>query len=558
MTSLQNYHGRIKIMKQVKYALFLLLMMSLLMFLVACSDRSSSDDQGNDESQTESSQETNENDEDANEEENKASGGVLHIAINAAPPTLDQPTSTATASRDATRLIFESLVATDSEFRPVPVLAESIETDDNQTYVFKLRQGIKFHNGKEMTAEDVVASMYRWMEKSTVTGNVFNDATWTAEDDYTVVLELAAPSTLTLDTMASAKQAAGIMPKEVIEAATAEGVQEFIGTGPYKLVEWKQDQYIHYERYEDYQPVDMEPDGLIGRKEALVDEIYIHIVPDTSTRLAGLQSGEYDFIYGVPFDNYDQLVNDPNFETLLTPSSNHILVFNKVEGISTNFKLRQAINTGLNADDIMMAAFPNKDFYWLDSGYMDVNIVNWASTAGSEYYNQNDMEKAKQMLQDMGYNGEEFRLMATRDYDHHYNSAVVIYEQLKEMGINASLEIYDWPTLNDKMDNDLGAWDAFVTSSSTVSTPPQLIALSPSFGGGVNDQKVIDLMKQIENAPTIEEAQALWDELQLYAWEELLPIVNLGGFNALYAYSNKIEGVTATTGPIFWNVSKSE
>src|SRR5690606_25547427 len=106
-----------------------------------------------------------------------------------------------------------------ADFNTVPMLAESIESDDNQTYTFHLRQGVKFHNGEEMLAEDVVASMYRWMEKSGLTGNIFNDATWTAQDDYTVVLELAQPSSLTLDTMASAKQAAGIMPKETVESA---------------------------------------------------------------------------------------------------------------------------------------------------------------------------------------------------------------------------------------------------------------------------------------------------------------------------------------------------
>ena len=491
-------------------------------------------------------------------EDEASTGGILKIALDAAPPTLDQPTSTATASRDTTRLIFESLVATDSDFQPQPMLAESIETDDNQTFTFNLRQGVKFHNGKEMTSEDVVASMERWLEKSTITGNIFNDATWTATDDYTVVLELVEPSTLTLDTMASAKQAAGIMPKEIVEAAPPEGINEFIGTGPFEFVEWKQDQYIHFKKFEDYQPVDMEADGLVGKKEALVDEIYFYIVPDTSTRLAGLQTGEYDFAYGIPYDNYDQLESDPNLETVLTPAANEMLVFNKVEGKSTNVELRKVINTALNNEEVMMAAFPNQDFFWLDSGYMDVNISNWASDAGSDYYNQNDPEKAKQMLEEIGYNGEEFRIMTTRDYDHHYNVGVVIHEQLTNLGINATLDVYDWPTLNDKMENDLGAWDAFITSSSTVSTPPQLIALSPSFGGGVNEPKVGEALKAIENAPTLEEAQQLWDELQLYAWEELLPIVHLGGYNTLYGHSNKVEGLTTTTGPIFWNVTKAE
>lgn len=102
-----------------------------------------------------------------------------------------------------------------------------------------------------MTAEDVVASMNRWLEKSSITGNIFKGATFEATNQYTVVLRLQQPSPLALDTMATAKMAAAIMPKEVVESAPPEGVTEYIGTGPYKFVEWKQDQYIHFTKFED-------------------------------------------------------------------------------------------------------------------------------------------------------------------------------------------------------------------------------------------------------------------------------------------------------------------
>lgn len=531
-------------MNKCKQSILFMLLLFVALVLAACG--SDSDDDATD------------SDGDDGDNETVESGGTLNVAIDAPPPTLDQPTSTATAARDTSRLIFESLVTTNGDHEPVPMLAESIDTDDNQTYTFKLREGILFHNGDEMTADDVVASMERWMEKSTITGNIFIDATWTAEDDYTVVLELVSPSSLTLDTLASAKQAAGIMPKDIVESAPAEGVEEYIGTGPFKFSEWVQDQYIVFEKYDDYQPVDAEADGLSGKKEALVDEIYFHLVPDTSTRVNGLLTGEYDFAFGVPYDNYDQFLDDPDFETILTPSANHLLGLNNTQGIASDLEMREVVNTALDIEEILMAAYPHDDFYWLDSGYMDVNIVNWASTAGSEYYNQSDPEKAKQMLEDMGYDGEEFRIMVTRDYDHHYSSAVVMQEQLNQIGMNAVLNVVDWPTLLDMRENDLGAWDAFVTTSSTVSTPPQLIALSPSWAGGVNDDHVGEQMAAIENAATTEEAQDIWDELQLYAWEELLPVIQIGGFHALYAQSSKVSEVTTSNGPIFWNVSISE
>src|SRR5690625_652612 len=202
-----------------------------------------------------------------------ATGGTLNIAIDAPPPTLDWPSNPATATRDTARLIYETLLTTTENFEVQPMLAESVETDDNQTYTFKLREGIKFHNGQEMTSEDVVASMERWLEQSTITGNIFIDATWTAEDDYTVVLELKHPSSLTLDTLASAKQAAIIMPKEAVEAAGAEEPEEHIGTGPFQFDEWQQDRHLIFKKFPDYQPREEEADGLAGKREALVDEI---------------------------------------------------------------------------------------------------------------------------------------------------------------------------------------------------------------------------------------------------------------------------------------------
>src|SRR5690625_3248536 len=172
-------------MRFIKNGLFVMLLF-LLAVLTGCGEASpQSDENGKEE-----------------KEEETTSGGTLDVALDATPPTLEPSMNAATATRDTTRLMFESLVTTDSEFQPEPMLAESIDvSDDNKEYTFHLRQGIIFHNGDEMIAEDVIASMERWLENSKVSGNLFDDATWEEEDDYTVVLELAEPSPLTLDTL---------------------------------------------------------------------------------------------------------------------------------------------------------------------------------------------------------------------------------------------------------------------------------------------------------------------------------------------------------------------
>lgn len=174
--------------------------------------------------------------------------------------------------------MFETLVTTDSDYKAVPMLAEFVDiSEDNKTYTFKLREGVKFHNGDEMLGEDVIASMERWVEKSSVTGSMFEGATWEADGDYTVVLQLESPSVFVLDTMASQKMAAAIMPKEIVEEADADGVKEYIGTGPYKFVDWKQDQYIHFTKNEDYQP-EMNLQMVYQVKKLLISMTFICIL----------------------------------------------------------------------------------------------------------------------------------------------------------------------------------------------------------------------------------------------------------------------------------------
>lgn len=495
----------------------------------------------------------------SSEEEKAVGGGELRIALSAQPPTLDQPATTSTSTRDLARLVFETLLTTNSKFQAVPMLAESVDvSDDSKLYTFHLRKGVKFHNGKEMTSEDVVASMYRWLEKSSITGSIFDGATFEAQDDYTVVLELARSSALALDTMASAKMAAAIMPKEIVEAASpTDGVAEYIGTGPFKFEEWKTDQYIHFTKYDDYQAVEGEPDGLAGKKEALVDDIYFDFVGDAATRLAGLRTGEYDIAYAMQYDDYQQLLDDPKMNPVLEKVGEFVLVYNKVEGPASDLKMRQAINAALNIDEIMMAAYTNKDIYWLDPGYMTRDIVNWKSDAGNEFYYENDPEKAKKLLEEMGYNNEEFKLMTSRDYPHFYNAAVVIQEQLTKIGVNVKLEVFDWPTFADKQ-NKTGDWDALITSFGTVTTPTQLLTISPTYSGGVNNDTILDLAEKIGTSSTQEEAKQLWDELQGYAWEQHMPVSVLGGYNALYGETSEVTGFFSFLGGVYWNVGLEE
>lgn len=485
-------------------------------------------------------------------------GGDLRVGITAQPPSIDTHITTATLAQDVARNIYESLVTLNANYQPVPMLAETIEkSEDGTTYTFQLREGVPFHNGEEMTAEDVVASMNRWMEHANSGKAMVDHATFEAEDAYTVVLKLKEPMVDVLDIMADGSQIAAVMPKEVIASAGADGVTEYVGTGPFKFEEWKQDQYIHLSKFDDYQALDTPADGLSGKKEALVENIYFEFVSDPSTRTAGIQTGEYDIITDAPYDHYEQLKKDASIKTYIHQSGNTALVYNKKHGLFADAAFRKAVNAALDADKIMKAAYAHEDLYRLGSGYMNENQIDWFSDAGEEAYNQGDAEKAKRLLQEAGYNGEKVTILLTRDYEDYYNAGVVMKEQLDQIGLNTELDIYDWPTVMERR-NDPENWDLLVAGFPNFTTPTILPYLSPHWVGWTDDDEIAELLERVQTSENKEKAKQHWDELQGYVWTEYLPISVYGSFNQVIATTDKVEGFSEFENGVLWNTRVAE
>ena len=523
--------------KNIRVVTFLLLILVVAMF--GCS----SEDQATDSGSGDSGEEV--------------IGGDIQVAFYQQPPSLDIHMTTSAASYMVGRHIYEGLMALTEDYESVPMLAESVdESDDGLTYTFHLREGVKFHNDKEMMAEDVVASMDRWMEVNTSAELIFGGATWEEDGDYTVVLTLDKPATGVLESLAAVLQAPVIMPKEVIDEADVTGVQDYIGTGPFKFVEWEQDQQIHLERFADYEPIDMEPSGLAGKKEALVDNIYFELVLDASTRLAGITTGQYDAAYALSNDDYDQLTNDENINTYESPSGNSYLIFNKHEPSKfTDPILRQAVNAALNIDEIMLGGFANEALFDLDHGFMSHYAKSWYSESGKEHFNQHDIDLAKELLEEAGYDGEEVVLLTDRTHPTIYGMAVVVQEQLSQIGIPVELESYDWATVSEKR-TDPENWDFYINNVPEVVIPAQLLPLSATWPGWADEEKFVNLQEEIITASSEEEAYDIWSDLQEYAWSEYVPVVKFGNYYSLDVATNKLEGVTSFQNLIFWNTKK--
>lgn len=179
----------------------------------------------------------------------------MRVAINSEPPTLDPARTVSTASIGVTMHIYETLYTFDENFESQPVLADSYEVnDDNTKYTFKLKEGINFHDGSEMTAEDVAASMNYWKADTSKAADLLPEGDFEVVDDYTVEVEFVEPNTELLTLMSSITYFPAIRPSEAFDGEIAEsGIDDnFIGTGPYEYVDWVHDQYVEVKRFDNY------------------------------------------------------------------------------------------------------------------------------------------------------------------------------------------------------------------------------------------------------------------------------------------------------------------
>src|SRR5437016_3137168 len=183
-------------------------------------------------------------------------GGVLRIGNLGEPPSLDPHWGTQTITEVLANNVFEGLYALDEGYRPIPMLADGMPTvsKDGLTYGIRLRKGVKFHNGKEVTSDDVVASLLRWGKRSVYGKSLFAQvADFKATDTYAVEFKLKEKSAIVVISLAVPNNMGAIYPKEIAEKFPPDQrITEWVGTGPFKIAEWKPDQYSRMVRFEDY------------------------------------------------------------------------------------------------------------------------------------------------------------------------------------------------------------------------------------------------------------------------------------------------------------------
>jgi peptide/nickel transport system substrate-binding protein len=429
------------------------------------------------------------------------------------------------------------------------MLAEGYETsEDGLTATIALRQGVPFHNGDEMVAADVIASFERWAPVSSLGLAIMPFLEEIVEvDPYTVQLTLTSPLVALPSLLARQAQGLSIHPKSVLDAAGSDPLTDdgYIGTGPFRFIERQTDRFTLLGRFDDYAGLESAPSGYAGSKAAYLDEIEFIPVPEEAARVAGLQSGEYHYLEEIIPDQIEVLQDDPNVTIeILTPRSYGVVIMNTVAGLMSDVKIRQAVSAAIAVEPSGQATH-GEGYFELGPGIMMPQTV-WNSDASAELYNQNNPEKASQLLEEAGYDGTPIRLLATQEDLGDYNAAVVAQQQLEAAGFTVELEVTDEATLDENLEDD-ERWD--MTTNAYVFRPdPVLIAAFASCsadGQWCSDEKVA-VVSQLQTESDFEVRYELLEELQRL-WYEEAPAVKLVNNYGVAALSSKVQGLLGQT-----------
>jgi peptide/nickel transport system substrate-binding protein len=266
-----------------------------------------------------------------------------------------------------------------------------------------------------------------------------------AASKYVVRVALKQPIPGFLDQLSSPRAPVGIMPAS--EGDKERGKIGHIGTGPYQFVEFRPDSHVRLKRFDGYaaNPGFQKRDGFGGRKTAYFDTVTFRHIPEGGARAAALETGEVHAVDMLPPPAADRLKGNPGVKIYAAmPWAFQTIIVNASQGATAHVKVRQAIQAVLDCEEIM--AIAGEGLYRLTHGWQHPGTTYFAGDVGKEHYNQKNPAKARQLLQEAGYKGEEIVFLTDSTYKNHQDTAVVASEQMKKAGFNVRLNVVDWPT----------------------------------------------------------------------------------------------------------------
>jgi peptide/nickel transport system substrate-binding protein len=486
---------------------------------------------------------------------------------------LDPIWTTAYVTRNHGYMIFDTLFAIDSKFKPQPQMVGEFEVSpDKLTYSFVLRDGLKFHDGQRVRGADCVASLKRWMARDGLGQTL---ATVVAEmkggDDKNFSIHLKEPFPLLIDGLAKVSSLAPfIMPERLAKTDPYTQVTEMVGSGPFIYVkaEHQPGNKVVYVKNDDYVPRSEPNDWASGGKVVKVDRVEWHVVPDVATKTAAMQNDEADWWENPPGDVWPVLEASAGLK-LAAASIRGMgcLRFNWLYPPFDNVKMRQAVLMVASQPDFM-TAFVGDQKNWDVCGSFFSCGGPMASTAGSDALTgKRDYDKAKQLIKEAGYNGEKIVVLDAVDQPLIHAEALVVTDEMKKLGLNVEYVAADWGTVvtrraSKKPPAD-GGWNMFETgwTGPDVFDPSTNVMLRANgehaWFGWPKDDKLEALRGEWLKASDLEERQEIAAKIQQRAFE-VVPYVPTGEFDVKTVYRNNLKGWINTSPAVFmWNVEKT-
>ncbi len=483
---------------------------------------------------------------------------------------LDPIWTTAYIVRDHGYMIYDTLFALDAKLQVQPQMVDTWKvSDDKLTYTFVLRDGLKFHDGQPVTAEDCVASLKRWGARDAMGQKLLQFMKeMTAVDARTFTLVLKEPFGMVLEALGKPSSSVPfIMPKRIAETPPDKQISEFIGSGPFvfKKEQWRPGDKVVYEKFADYKPRPEPASGLAGGKRALVDRVEWVVLPDSQTAVNALIAGEIDMMQQPPFDMLPLLEGSKGVKVIdLNPLGTHLaLRFNTLHKPFDDPRIRQAALYALSQKDSLDASVGNPKYEKVCKDLFGCGTP-LSSTKGWDDKLNGDFAKSKELLKAAGYDGTPVVLLHPTDLASGV-IAPVAKADLERGGFKVDMLSMDWQTVlarrSRKEAPSAGGWSAFTTTLATTDILDPVVsffagaACEKASIGWPCDEKIEKLRDDYARTRDPAQRKALAEALQVRL-AEFPTYAPLGQYNMPVAMRDNVSGNLEAPATVFWNVRK--
>jgi peptide/nickel transport system substrate-binding protein len=494
---------------------------------------------------------------------------VMHSGIN----ILDPIVTTAHITRNHGYMIFDTLLSMNSKYEPKPQMADFKVSDDKRTYTFTLRDGLFWHDGPPVTAEDCVASLKRWAARD-AGGQMLMDSveSLTATDPKTITLKLSKPFPFVLDLIAKpASVVPFMMPKRLAETPPTEAIKEMIGSGPFRFVaaEYRPGDRTVYEKFEKYQPRPEPAEWLSGGKTVKVDRVEWINMPDAQTAVNALSTGEIDYMEQPSVDLLPLLQATPADVTVEIYNELGSQTMGRMNFLYPPFddvRIRKAALYALNQESVLQALIGNPEYFQLcPSMYGCGTPLSTDAGEGAATIGKGDMEKAKALLKEAGYDDKPIVIMHPTDTISTASQPVVATELLRAAGFKVDLQPMVWQTLVARRASQKppaeGGWNMFFTNWvipeiwNPVVNPMINGRGKKGFFGWPDDPELEKLRADFVTAEGEDQRKAIAKAVQERAYDQVI-YVPLGQYRMPAAWRTTLTGIVKSPIPVFWGLEK--